>query len=217
MAAGFPTKANFATGDVLSATNMNDLAGTVNLINPSAKGDLYVGSAANTYTKLSVGTSAQVLTVDSTTATGLKWAAASGATSGPAFAVRSATEQTISAGTATKVTFGTEDFDTAGNFASSRFTPTTAGYYQVNASINMSSNGAGEFYGYFYKNGANTLRYSASASALTMFNAAGGMVVAMNGSTDYLEVYATISNTGNPRIDSGSGQTAFSGVWIRGL
>lgn len=74
MAAGFPTKANFATGDVLSATNMNDLAGTVNLINPSAKGDLYAGSAANTYTKLSVGANNTVLTADSSTATGLKWA-----------------------------------------------------------------------------------------------------------------------------------------------
>ena len=73
MAAGFPAKANYATGDVLTATNMNDLAGTVNLINPSAKGDLYVGSAANTYTKLSVGANATVLTADSTTATGLKW------------------------------------------------------------------------------------------------------------------------------------------------
>jgi hypothetical protein len=31
MAAGYPTKANYATGDILTATNMNDLAGTVNL------------------------------------------------------------------------------------------------------------------------------------------------------------------------------------------
>jgi hypothetical protein len=43
------------------------------------------------------------------------------------------------------------------------------------------------------------------------------MVVAMNGTTDYVEVYAYIGNSGNPRIDSGSGQTQFSGVWIRGL
>jgi hypothetical protein len=78
MAAGFPTKANFATGDVLSATNMNDLAGTVNLIAPTAKGDLYAGSAANTYTKLAVGSNGQVLTADSTAATGIKWASAAG-------------------------------------------------------------------------------------------------------------------------------------------
>lgn len=75
MAAGFPAKANYASGDVLTAVNMNDLAGTVNLINPSAKGDLYVGSAANTYTKLSVGANDTVLTADSSTSTGLKWSA----------------------------------------------------------------------------------------------------------------------------------------------
>jgi len=32
MAAGFPVKENYATGDVLTATNMNDLSGTVNLL-----------------------------------------------------------------------------------------------------------------------------------------------------------------------------------------
>jgi hypothetical protein len=31
MAVGYPTKVNFATGDILTATQMNDLAGTVNL------------------------------------------------------------------------------------------------------------------------------------------------------------------------------------------
>lgn len=32
MPVGFPTKVNYATGDVLSAANMNDLSGTVNLL-----------------------------------------------------------------------------------------------------------------------------------------------------------------------------------------
>lgn len=31
MATGFPTKANYVAGDVLTATNMNDLSGTLNL------------------------------------------------------------------------------------------------------------------------------------------------------------------------------------------
>jgi len=42
-----------------------------------AKGDLLVGSAADTVSRLAVGSNDQVLTADSTTATGLKWAAAS--------------------------------------------------------------------------------------------------------------------------------------------
>ena len=41
---------------------------------PAAKGDLVVGSATNDSGVLAVGSTDQVLTVDSTTATGLKWA-----------------------------------------------------------------------------------------------------------------------------------------------
>jgi len=73
MAVGFPTKVTYANGDVFSASDINDTNGTVNLINPSAKGDLFVGSAANTYTKLSVGANNNVIVADSTAATGLKY------------------------------------------------------------------------------------------------------------------------------------------------
>lgn len=46
---------------------------------PAAKGDLVVGNATNDSGVLAVGTANQVLTVDSSTATGLKWAAPAGA------------------------------------------------------------------------------------------------------------------------------------------
>ena len=51
---------------------------TASSIAPAAKGDLVVGSATNDSGVLAVGTANQVLTVDSSTATGLKWAAAGG-------------------------------------------------------------------------------------------------------------------------------------------
>jgi hypothetical protein len=76
MAVGFPAKTTYANGDVYSASDVNDLAGTLNLIKPSAKGDLFAGSAANTYTKLSVGTNGYALVADSTAATGLAWSPA---------------------------------------------------------------------------------------------------------------------------------------------
>jgi hypothetical protein len=41
----------------------------------TAKGDLLVGTGSGTTDKLTVGTNSHVLTADSTTATGLKWAA----------------------------------------------------------------------------------------------------------------------------------------------
>ena len=48
-----------------------------NAVAAAAKGDLVVGNATNDSGILSVGTANQVLTVDSSTATGLKWATAS--------------------------------------------------------------------------------------------------------------------------------------------
>jgi hypothetical protein len=50
---------------------------TASSIAPAAKGDLVVGSATNDAAVLGVGANDTVLTADSTTATGLKWAALS--------------------------------------------------------------------------------------------------------------------------------------------
>jgi len=43
----------------------------------TAKGDLIAGTGTNTFSKLAIGTDAQVLTADSTSTTGLKWSTAS--------------------------------------------------------------------------------------------------------------------------------------------
>jgi hypothetical protein len=51
---------------------------TASSIAPAAKGDLVAGSATNDAAVLTVGANDTVLTADSTTATGLKWAAAAG-------------------------------------------------------------------------------------------------------------------------------------------
>lgn len=50
---------------------------TASSVAPAAKGDLVVGSGTNDAAVLTVGTNNHVLTADSSTATGLKWAAAS--------------------------------------------------------------------------------------------------------------------------------------------
>jgi hypothetical protein len=46
MATGFPVKADYIAGDVLSAANMNDLSATLNYLDPTAKGDLFPASSA---------------------------------------------------------------------------------------------------------------------------------------------------------------------------
>ena len=61
------------------------------------------------------------------------------AAAGPAFSAYLSANQSVSANVFTKITFDTEDFDTNSNFSSSRFTPTVAGYYQLNAVLTTTS------------------------------------------------------------------------------
>ena len=75
-----------AAGDITGVTAGTGISGggtsgTVTVTNSmataiDAKGDLVAGTAADTFARVAVGTNGQVLTADSSEATGLKWAAA---------------------------------------------------------------------------------------------------------------------------------------------
>jgi hypothetical protein len=77
--------ASGATGDIEGVTAGTGISGggtsgTVTITNSmataiDAKGDLIVGTGADTFSKLTAGTNTYVLTADSAEATGLKWAA----------------------------------------------------------------------------------------------------------------------------------------------
>jgi hypothetical protein len=87
--AGPGVPAGGTTGQVLTKTSGTDYATSWTTISGGggtvaadpiwdAKGDLAVGTGADTAIRLAAGTTGQVLTVDATTASGLKWAAAAG-------------------------------------------------------------------------------------------------------------------------------------------
>jgi hypothetical protein len=129
---------------------------------------------------------------------------------GPAFSAYQSIAQALSAATFTKITFDVEDFDTNNNFASSRFTPTIAGYYQINGRV-QNTTGTGQTAISIYKNGSqfrdgNNLYGPAVAVGVST-------LIYLNGSTDYVEIYgyfATAGNTSNAQT-----VTYFSGSMVR--
>ena len=136
-------------------------------------------------------------------------------TAAPAFrAYRGSSNQTISAATATKVAFNAETFDTNNNFDSTtnyRFTPTVAGYYQVNSTVAFTT-GAGQLG--IYKNGS----LYQTGIEVTYNGSLGGHlpvtdIVYCNGSTDYIEIYVYL--TTGTTISSGETNTSFSASMVR--
>ena len=65
-------------GDAVDATVFSNANAAINKTIVDAKGDLIAATAADTVARLAVGSNDQVLTADSTTATGLKWATVAG-------------------------------------------------------------------------------------------------------------------------------------------
>jgi hypothetical protein len=111
-----------ASGDIEGVTAGTGISGggtsgTVTITNSmateiDAKGDLIVGTGADAFARLAVGTNGHTLVADSTVSpTGLKWAApAAGSFVG--CGLRDTANQTTTGGVDTAVTFNTEYFDT---------------------------------------------------------------------------------------------------------
>lgn len=184
---------------------------TVKALNPETTlGDIsYRSSTANTKTRLAIGTTGQVLTVSGGVPI---WASPAGG-SLPTARAKATTAQNVAANTTTKVTLGTEDWDTDNCFASSRFTATTAGYYQVNSVVAVGNGStAGIVYNYIYKNGSlyqanytNTMLY-AFADLSTM------VYLAVN---DYIELYVSHNVSGGSDLYGTSGYVFLDVTGIR--
>jgi hypothetical protein len=136
---------------------------------------------------------------------------------GPTFSAYQSSNQSVSNNTSTKVLFQTELWDTNSNFSSSTFTPTVAGYYQINTVIAYSSNWTQELWVSIFKNGAEYKRGNdTSASSSSPYGISVSGIVYCNGSTDYIEIY-TYQNSGSSKTTyPGQPYNWFDGCLIRG-
>ena len=134
------------------------------------------------------------------------------AVNGPAFSYYQSVASSLPSATYTKVTFTTSEFDTTGGmYASSRFTPTIAGYYQISGGFYINSSAT--CVAFLYKNGTS---YKQGVQVVTNGTAAYfSNLVYLNGTTDYVEVYGYQSGATQNTL-TGPVLTYFQGVMVRG-
>jgi hypothetical protein len=127
---------------------------------------------------------------------------------GPAFRAYASNATPVPNLTQTKVNLATENFDTASCFSSSKFTPNVAGYYLIQGGVDFNNNV-----------GAIALIYL-NATGVTI--GSGGTrssqvsdLIYMNGSTDYVELYAFQSSGTTQNTIAVSASTYFTGCLIR--
>jgi len=167
-----------------------------------AKGDLITATAADTPARLAVGANDTILTADSTTATGLKWAAPSTGASFSGASIYNTSTQSVSTNTTTNITFNSEYFDTdnyhstVSNTGRLTIPAGKTGKYLLNAfCIFENPGGTTRRNLRLYKNGSitNDLSFTAGSAADQTIQMT--TIVSANAS-DYFEIYV-FQNSGS--------------------
>jgi len=139
---------------------------------------------------------------------------------GPAFSAYQSTLQSVPNITYSKIQIQTKEFDTANafdNITNYRFQPLTAGYYQISGSINIASGAAFPVLAIIYKNGVAYKNGTVSTGSAAVYNQAEvSALVYLNGSTDYVELWAYQASGGAVNTTIGIQNTYFQGIFIRG-
>jgi hypothetical protein len=189
----------------MSIVLQGSTSGSVTLQEPAVAGTTVLTLPAVSGTVL---TSASTITPSDGSVTQAKLATGVAGT-GPAFSAYATVGTAITGGVSTKINQDTEEFDTNNNFASSRFTPTVAGYYQINCGTNVPASNYASAHiaknGSLYKSGSN-----GSGAVNSSYVSS---IVYLNGSTDYVEFWFTDGSS----VTTGTGQenSYFNGAMVR--
>lgn len=136
---------------------------------------------------------------------------------GPAFRAYSNNSQSIATATTTKIQFNVEDYDTNNNFDNTtnyRFTPTVAGYYQVNLAVGFAAMSVGEIILQINKNGS-VYQFGNDVVGTTTYILNMSTLVYMNGSTDYIEGFIYQGSGLSRALANTASQCTFSGALVR--
>jgi hypothetical protein len=128
---------------------------------------------------------------------------------GPAFRAYASSTTSIPNGALTKVNLATEDFDTGSYFASSRFTPLVAGYYMITGSVDFISATTGVL-AVVFKNGSQS-----SLGGIGDRSSQVSDLVYLNGTTDYVELFAFQSSGASKNLASNVSGTYLCGYLAR--
>ena len=178
---------------------------------------LDVPSTASTFTATVPANSGTLVTTGSTAAVTQAMLASGVAGNGPAFRVRLFGDQTVTNGVTTKVTLNSEIFDTANCFDSTtnyRFTPNVAGYYQFNVTQGASASSSLNYnYILISKNGTtDSIAIYGPYGNVASYGALSALIY-LNGTTDYVELYAQLSGSGTLQL---VGSSAAIGTYLSG-
>jgi hypothetical protein len=184
-----------------------------------AKGDIIAATAADTVARLAVGANDTVLTADSSTTTGLKWATPSSGSTFVGVRLTKSATQSLANNTGTKITWDTETYDTDGFHSlvtnTSRITIPSgkAGYYSITATGAFGANATGQRYFAFYKNGTMELVYARNAGYSAADLAASGTAILNLAVGDYIELEA-FQNSGGALQFNDNPLTQFSAQYL---
>ena len=224
------SNATTARGNLTAAKSgaNSDITSLTGLTTPLTVAQGGIGAATLTANNvlLGNGTSAPQVVAPSTsgnilTSNGTTWVS-SAPSVGPTFSAYMANggnNLSLSAGTYTKIKIDTKNWDTNSNFNTSnyRFTPTVAGYYQINGGtfINYGSTAPNNSAILIYKNGTAYRQNYLLSNAGNLYGVLTvGSLIYFNGSTDYVELYAFQNSSGDAFVSPYASNN--SGTWFDG-
>ena len=200
-------------------------SGTVTVTNSmataiDAKGDLVVGTGADTFSRLAVASTAgYLLSVDSAEATGLKWAAPA-APSLVGCSLYKSANQSINNNTYTALTWNSEDYDTDAfhdtSTNTSRITIPSGkgGKYLITGIVIFQDNVTNDRTVYLYKNGVEDFEMFSMGNA-GGFNTSSPMsIVKVLSAGDYIELFALQNSGGSLNIIGGALRSHFQVYYL---